>query len=160
MASTNTWAAVILAAGLGKRMKSKRPKALQPLAGRPMIRYVLEAARAAQPKRGSMRCIAVVGHGAAAVKAALGSDVEYARQAEQLGTGHALAQAETLAKDADHLLVLNADIPLISAATIADLIARHVQEESDLTFLTAHVDDARGLGRVQRDRRGRATGVV
>jgi len=160
MASTNTWAAVILAAGLGKRMKSKRPKALQPLAGRPMVRYVLEAARSARPRRGSLRCIAVVGHGAAAVRAALGDDVEYARQAEQLGTGHALAQAEPLAKDAGHLLVLNADIPLISAATVANLMLQHAEEESDLTFLTAHVDDARGLGRVRRDRRGRVTGVV
>ncbi len=160
MASKNSWTAVILAAGLGKRMRSKRPKALHPLAGRPMLRHVLEAASSARPRRGSLRFIAVVGHGAAAVKAALGSDVDYARQVEQLGTGHALAQAEPLARDAGHILVLNADIPLISAATIADLMARHVEEESDLTFLTAHVDDPHGLGRVLRNRRSRVTGVV
>ncbi len=160
MPSKDTRTAVILAAGLGKRMRSKTPKALQPLVGKPMVRYVLDAALSALPKRGPKRCVVVVGHGAAQVKAALGDAVEYAHQAKQLGTGHALAQAKSLAKDASHILVLNADIPLISSDTIAGLIARHVSEEPALTFLTANVEDARGLGRVQRDKKGRVTGVI
>ncbi len=131
-----------------------------------MVGHVLEAAAQSLSARrgdrgsGRTRCIAVVGHGADQVKAALGDDLRYAHQAEQLGTGRAVAEAEPLAREARHVLVLNADIPLILSATISDLMARHMKKRADLTFLTAHVDDARGLGRVQRDSRGQVTGVV
>lgn len=153
----SNWVTVILAAGLGKRMKSKLPKALHPLAGKPMVRYVLEAARAAAGDES--RCVVVVGHGADQVKAALGDGVDYAHQAEQLGTGHAVAQAQTLASAAENVLVLNGDIPLITPSTISNLMQRHVEEQADLTFLTAQPLDPRGLGRVIREE-GRVTRIV
>ena len=155
------WTVVVLAAGLGKRMRSRKPKALHPIAGRPMLLHVLAAVREAFAKSArTAHYVAVVGHGAEQVKAVLGDDVRCVHQAEQLGTGHALAQAELAAKGATHMLVLNADIPLVSEDTIADLLARHLEANADLTFLTAEVEEARGQGRIQRDAGGRVTGNV
>jgi bifunctional UDP-N-acetylglucosamine pyrophosphorylase/glucosamine-1-phosphate N-acetyltransferase len=151
---------VILAAGLGKRMRSRTPKALHPVAGRPMALHVLAAVRDAFAAEAQPRYIAVVGHFADKVKAALGGEVQFAHQAEQLGTGHALAQAEPLTEGTEHVLVLNADIPLISAGTIAALTAAHIERRADLTFLTARVDRASGQGRVRRDAEGRVVGIV
>jgi len=155
------WTAIILAAGLGKRMRSKKPKALHPIAGRPMLLHVLATVRAAFDADGrDRRYVVVVGHGADQVAAVLDDDVQCVQQAEQLGTGHAVAQSERAAKGSAHVLVLNADAPLVSPETIAGLIARHLEEKADLTFLTAVVDEARGQGRVQRDAAGRVTGIV
>ncbi|MDZ4278975.1 MAG: NTP transferase domain-containing protein, partial [Dehalococcoidia bacterium] len=106
----DSWTAVILAAGQGKRMRSTLPKVLHPLAGRPVVRYVVDAAREA----GFSRCVVVVGPDGDGMREALGSGVAYAVQPEPLGTGHALAQAQDAAGDADHLLVLNGDVPLIT----------------------------------------------
>ncbi|MDI6858066.1 MAG: bifunctional UDP-N-acetylglucosamine diphosphorylase/glucosamine-1-phosphate N-acetyltransferase GlmU [Dehalococcoidia bacterium] len=154
----SNWVTVILAAGLGKRMKSKVPKALHSIAGKPMVRYVLEAARTAAGD--DAHCVVVVGHGADQVKAALGDGIDYAHQAEQLGTGHALAQAQPLASAAENVLVLNGDIPLITPSTISNLMRRHVEEQADLTFLTARPLDPSGLGRVVRDDEGHVTRIV
>ena len=155
------WTAIILAAGLGKRMRSKKPKALHPIAGRPMLLHVLAAVREAFASAArDASYVAVVGHGAGQVKAVLDGNVRPVDQAEQLGTGHAVAQAEPAAKDSAHLLVLNADVPLVSAETIAGLITRHLKANADLTFLTAVIDDPRGQGRVQRDAGGCVTGIV
>mgnify|MGYP005837342835 CR=1 FL=1 len=154
----NDWKIIILAAGLGKRMKSKLPKALHPLAGKPMTRYVLEAARAAAGD--DTRCVVVIGHGAEQVKAALGDGVDYAHQAEQLGTGHAVAQAQPLASSAENVLVLNGDIPLISPSTVSSLMRRHLEQGADVTFLTARPEETRGLGHVRRDAEGRVTAIV
>ncbi|MGD0765721.1 MAG: bifunctional UDP-N-acetylglucosamine diphosphorylase/glucosamine-1-phosphate N-acetyltransferase GlmU [Dehalococcoidia bacterium] len=160
MTSRYSWSVVILAAGLGKRMRSRQPKALHAVAGRPMALHVLAAARDAFATDEQPRFIAVVGHFADKVKTALGDGLLFAHQAEQLGTGHALAQAEPLAEGAEHVLVLNADIPLITAKAIAALTAAHLEHGADLTFLTARVDEAKGQGRVRRDAEGRVTGVV
>ena len=155
------WTAIVLAAGLGKRMRSRKPKALHPIAGQPMVLHVLTTVRAAFDFAGrNARCVVVVGHGAAQVKAVLDDSVQPVEQTEQLGTGHAVAQAIFVAKDAAHVLVINADVPLIWASTIADLATRHLEENADLTFLTALVDDPRGQGRVQHDALGRVTGVI
>jgi bifunctional UDP-N-acetylglucosamine pyrophosphorylase/glucosamine-1-phosphate N-acetyltransferase len=155
------WTAIVLAAGLGKRMCSRKPKALHPIAGRPMLLHVLIAARGAFESAGrDARYVAVVGHGAEQVKAVLDDSVRCVEQAEQLGTGHAVAQAQSIASGSGHVLVLNADVPLISPDTVAGLMARHLEASADLTFLTAVVDDARGQGRVRRDATGRVTGIV
>jgi bifunctional UDP-N-acetylglucosamine pyrophosphorylase/glucosamine-1-phosphate N-acetyltransferase len=155
------WTAIVLAAGLGKRMRSRKPKALHSIAGRPMLLHVLSAVRAAfDPAEGGTRYVVVVGHGAEQVKTILDDSVLSVEQTEQLGTGHAVAQAMPAAKDSAHVLVINADIPLIAPSTIAALVTRHLQEKADLTFLTALAGDPRGQGRVQRDASGRVTGIV
>ena len=150
------WAAVILAAGQGKRMRSSRPKVLHTLAGRPMVRHVVDALRDA----GFERPIVVVGQGSAQVREALGEGLLYAEQRRRLGTGHALRQAESLAGAAAHVLVLNGDVPLVSSETIAALAARHRESGADLSLLTARVEDSRGLGCLERDRGGRPVRII
>ena len=137
-------------------MRSSLPKVLHPLAGRPMVRYVVDAAREA----GFHRLVVVVAPDADAVRAALGDDIDYVVQAEPLGTGHALAQAEQAAGEAGQLLVLNGDVPLITAETLTWLARSHEEQAADLTFLTARVDEVGEYGRVQRDGDGRVTAVV
>ncbi|MGE5553013.1 MAG: bifunctional UDP-N-acetylglucosamine diphosphorylase/glucosamine-1-phosphate N-acetyltransferase GlmU [Betaproteobacteria bacterium] len=139
---------IILAAGLGTRMKSCRPKVLHRVAGQPMLRYVLEAAA----KLGVERPIVVVGHGAEQVEEAIGSGVEYVRQEEQLGTGHAVLQArERLAKLEGDLLVLYGDTPLLKAATLSEFVRFHQQEKADASVLTAILPDPTGYGRIVRE---------
>jgi bifunctional UDP-N-acetylglucosamine pyrophosphorylase/glucosamine-1-phosphate N-acetyltransferase len=128
-------------------MRSSRPKVLHTLAGRPMVRHVIDALRGA----GFDRPIVVVGQGSAQVREALGDGFLYAEQRRRLGTGHALRQAEPLAGAAAHVLVLNGDVPLVSSETIAALATRHRESGADLTLLTARVEDSRGLGCVERD---------
>ena len=146
-ARVQDWAAVVLAAGQGKRMHSSQPKVLHTLAGRPMVRHVIDALRGA----GFERPVVVVGQGGAEVRRALGDGFLYAEQRRRLGTGHALRQAEGLAGDAADVLVLNGDIPLVSAETVSTLVAHHKETGADLTLLTANVEDSRGLGRLQRN---------
>jgi len=153
----DTWTAVVLAAGQGTRMRSNLPKVLHPLAGRPMVRYVVDAARAA----GVARCIVVVGPDAAdGVREAVGSSAEFAVQDEPLGTGHALAAARDAVGDAEHVLVLNGDVPLITEETLRMLAERHLAGGDDLTLLTAQVDSAGAYGCVQRDADGNVTDIV
>ena len=113
---------MVLAAGKGTRMRSDLPKVLHRAGGRPLLDWVLDAARAA----GCPRLLVVVGHGAERVREEVdGRGVEWVLQAEQRGTGHALAQAEAyLAGQPATLLVLSGDVPLVSAGTLADLAAR------------------------------------
>lgn len=154
--SFDSWAAVILAAGQGKRMRSTVPKVLHPLAGRPVVRYVVDAAREA----GFPRCVVVVGQEADELRSALGEDVVYTVQAEPLGTGHAVAQAREAVGNAEHVLVLNGDVPLITADTLRRLAQAHEEQGADLTFLTAQLEAGSEYGLVQRDGAGRVTGVV
>ncbi len=146
---------VILAAGQGKRMKSELPKVLQPLAGRPLLAHVVATARALGPE-----AIHVVhGHGADQVRAAItGSDIRWALQAEQKGTGHAVAQAMPGVPDGHDVLVLYGDVPLIRAATLRDLVAR--TGTKSLALLTARLPDPSGYGRVVRDAAGSVTRIV
>ena len=103
--------AVVLAAGQGTRMRSALPKVVHPLAGRPMIRYALEAAHRAT----SQDPVAVIGYGADAVRLAAGEGVRFVIQQEQLGTGHALMQVEPVLRgQSDLVLVVNADLPLMT----------------------------------------------
>ncbi|MBM2827133.1 MAG: glmU [Dehalococcoidia bacterium] len=107
----DSWAAVILAAGQGVRMRSSTPKVLHPLAGRPMVQHVLDAAEAA----GLPRRVVVVGYKADDVQAVIGPAVEYVLQKERLGTAHALLQCRGLLNDTvQNILVVNGDVPLLS----------------------------------------------
>ena len=110
---------IILAAGQGKRMRSKLPKILHPLAGRPLLAHVLDTARALAPRK----IVVVHGNGAEQVRAAFAdAQVEWALQAEQLGTGHAVQQAlPSISPDAE-VLVLYADVPLVRPATLKRLL--------------------------------------
>jgi len=146
---------VILAAGQGTRMRSDLPKVLQPLAGRSLLAHVLTTARTLGP-----RAIHVVyGHGGERVPAALAAaDVAWVCQAEQLGTGHAVVQALPGVPDDDAVLVLYGDVPLIAAATLADLVAQLAS--ADLALLTAELADPTGYGRIVRAGDGRVLRIV
>jgi bifunctional UDP-N-acetylglucosamine pyrophosphorylase/glucosamine-1-phosphate N-acetyltransferase len=145
---------VILAAGEGKRMKSALPKVLQPIAGRPMLAHVIDIARAL----GADGIHVVYGHGGTQVRAAFADqpDLAWAEQAEQLGTGHAVQQAMPNIPDAARVLVLFADVPLITTDTLRELLAT----DATLAVLVAELDDPYGYGRVLRDARGRVVAIV
>ncbi|QIK38859.1 UDP-N-acetylglucosamine diphosphorylase/glucosamine-1-phosphate N-acetyltransferase [Caldichromatium japonicum] len=146
---------VILAAGLGKRMRSCLPKVLHPLAGRPLLAHVLETARALNP----LRLIIVYGHGGEQVRAAFPDpDCLWVEQAEQRGTGNAVMQALPVLHGLDQVVVLYGDVPLIQAETLKALLA--LAEETPLALLTAELVDPAGYGRVVRDQQGRVLRVV
>jgi bifunctional UDP-N-acetylglucosamine pyrophosphorylase/glucosamine-1-phosphate N-acetyltransferase len=148
---------VILAAGKGKRMKSKLPKVLHPVCGVPMVQYVLDAAREVS----STKPLVVVGYKGEEVAGALGDQAEYVWQTEQLGTGHAVKIAcSGLEAFTGDLLVLYGDTPLVTAATLQQLITRHKQEGAAVTLLSTEVEDPGGYGRILRDRDQRVTGIV
>jgi bifunctional UDP-N-acetylglucosamine pyrophosphorylase / glucosamine-1-phosphate N-acetyltransferase len=151
--------AVILAAGPGKRMKSKRAKVLHRLAGRPMILYSVETAR----RLPSDRILVVVGHQAEWLKEVLeGRPVEIVHQDRPLGTGHAVLQVKTALSDyKGPVLILNADVPLITVDTLRSLVKLHRDQEADVTLLTATLSDAEGYGRILREPDARKiTGIV
>ena len=145
---------VVLAAGLGKRMRSQLPKVLHPLAGRPLLAHVLDTARALSPRK----IVVVHGHGAQAVRDAFAAaDVEWILQAEQLGTAHAVMQAMPhVGADAD-VIVLYGDVPLVRAATLKRLLE---SARDGLAVLTADLDDPLAYGRVIRDASGRVKRIV
>ena len=138
---------VILAAGMGKRMRSRLPKVLQPLAGKPMLAHVLEKARLLGKNN---RIIVVVGHGAEAVKNyfSQAEDITFALQSEQLGTGHALLQALPYCEKGEPTLVLLGDVPLIRSETLTKL----VQAAGDgVGLLTVRLSNPKGYGRIVRE---------
>lgn len=151
-------AALVLAAGKSTRMKSKTPKGLHELLGKPLLRWAVEAAQEA----GASRMVLVVGHQAEEVKAAMGAELEYVLQTEQKGTGHAVLMAEGLLADWDGpLLILPGDAPLLSAPLLEALIAHHTHSGAAATLLTARLDDAGSYGRVVRDlETGRVLAIV
>lgn len=150
-------AAVILAAGHGKRMHSELLKVLHPVAGRPMVEHVVRAVRGA----GIDRIIVVVGHQAERVQAHFGDTVEYVEQQEQLGTGHAALQAQkALAGFTGDVLVLYGDNALLTDETVRDLLAEHRRAGADATVLTAVMPDPGSLGRIVRDADGRYVRTV
>ncbi|WP_104203112.1 bifunctional UDP-N-acetylglucosamine diphosphorylase/glucosamine-1-phosphate N-acetyltransferase GlmU [Billgrantia saliphila] len=145
---------VILAAGQGTRMRSTLPKVLHRLAGKPMVRHVLDTARQLEADRLHV----VVGHGAERVREALDdTPVRFALQAEQKGTGHAVAQALEGLGDGK-VLVLYGDVPLIRRDTLATLLAQ--VDESRMGLLTVMLDDPTGYGRIVRDAAGEAVAIV
>jgi len=146
---------VVLAAGQGKRMHSDLPKVLQPLAGKPLLAHVLDAARALSPAAIHV----VYGHGADRVREAFPDpDLEWCLQAEQLGTGHAVAQALPNIPDGHIVLVLCGDVPLVRADTLEKVAA--AGGDAALALLTAELADPTGYGRVVRDADGRVVCIV
>lgn len=158
-------AIIILAAGKGTRMKSDLPKVLHLLNEKPLIQYVLDTACKVHPQK----IVLVVGHGADLVKQAVGHDVSYVYQIEQLGTGHAVQQAEPvfqdyhgniLAKQALPLLILYGDMPLITAQTLRKMIEIQYHNPSPLTILTVKLASPRGFGRILRDETGAIKAII
>lgn len=149
--------AVILAAGQGTRMKSKLYKVLHPVCGKAMVDHVLTQLE----RVGIDQIVTVVGHGADQVKQLLGDRTTYALQAEQLGTGHAVMQAEDVLGQKDGItLVTCGDTPLFTAETFKQLFAYHEQQGAAATVLTAHTDQPFGYGRIIRDAAGTVAKIV
>jgi bifunctional UDP-N-acetylglucosamine pyrophosphorylase / glucosamine-1-phosphate N-acetyltransferase len=146
---------VILAAGQGKRMKSDLPKVLQPLAGRPLLKHVIDTARQLEPSSIHV----VYGHGGDRVRETLKDEkVSWVLQAEQLGTGHAVIQAAKHLNDDDITLVLYGDVPLTRAATLDELLS--LAGAKAMSLLTVMLDDPTGYGRVIRDARGQVQKII
>lgn len=145
---------VILAAGKGSRMRSQTPKVLHTLAGKPMVQHVLDTASGLQPDRTHV----VIGHGAEQLRAALVDNaVQFAVQAEQKGTGHAVAQSlEQLGNG--KVLILYADVPLLQRDSLSALLA-HVDEQH-MGLLTVTLEDPTGYGRIVRNDAGDAVAIV
>ena len=153
----SAWRAVILAAGAGTRMRSATPKVLHPLCGVPLIHHVLSALRDA----GLERPIVVVAPDADDLRGTLSANVDFAVQESPLGTGHALASArEKLGGDLAHILVINADCPLVPPEAIQRLMACHEDSNADLTLMIANSLDQEGFGRIVRDSSGTLTAIV
>ena len=145
---------VILAAGQGTRMRSAIPKVLHPVAGRSMLGHVIETARALNPTAIHV----VIGHGAELVRQRLAADdLNFVVQAEQLGTGHAVAQALP-AITAKRVLILYGDVPLIETATLERLLDKVTPEQ--LALLTVELPDPTGYGRIVRDEHGAVQAIV
>jgi len=146
---------IILAAGQGTRMNSARPKVLHPLGGRPLLAHVLDTARSLHP----MDIHVVIGHGAGQVRAALPDlEIDWILQAQQLGTGHAVAQAMPAVPDENTVLVMYGDVPLIRKATLEPLY--QLAEQGMAALLTAELDDPGGYGRILHHADGSICGIV
>lgn len=147
---TNIYA-IVLAAGQGTRMKSELYKVLHPVCGKPMVGHVIDNIQ----NLGAHRIVTIVGHGAEKVEETLGSASEYALQTEQLGTAHAVQQAEALLGDVEGTtIVVCGDTPLIRSTTMEKLIEHHQQIDAKATILTAFADDPTGYGRIIRGEQG------
>jgi bifunctional UDP-N-acetylglucosamine pyrophosphorylase/glucosamine-1-phosphate N-acetyltransferase len=145
---------VILAAGQGTRMRSALPKVLHPVAGKPMLAHVIDTARGLGPSRIHV----VIGHGADLVRERLqADDLNFVIQEQQLGTGHAVAQAAPFLS-ADSVLILYGDVPLIEQPTLERLMAQATPEQ--LVLLTVELEDPTGYGRIIRDSAGEVQAIV
>lgn len=146
---------IILAAGQGSRMKSNLPKVLHQVAGKPMLHHVMDTARTL----GAEGIHGVIGHGADRVKAVTpAADVTWALQDQQLGTGHAVAQAMPAVPDGAVVLVLYGDVPLINPETLVALVSR--VDENSLGLLTVDLATPDGYGRILRNEQGKVTAIV
>lgn len=167
--SASSASAIILAAGMGKRMRSDLPKVLHPIGGRAMVCAVIDACREA----GCGRVVLVVGYKQELVREAIAREygdalqhgIEFAVQSEQLGTGHAVRCAEGLfTKEAatfgQDVFVLAGDGPLIRASTLRGLLELHRRAKASATLATSVIDDPTGYGRIVRDGTGRLVAIV
>lgn len=149
--------AVVLAAGKGTRMKSSLYKVLHPVCGKPMVDHVVSN----MEKLGATEIVSVVGHGAEMVKDTLGERSTYVVQEEQLGTAHAVQQAEAVLDGREGTtIVICGDTPLITPETIQQLMTTHHEAGAKATILTAIVDDPTGYGRILRGADELVTGIV
>jgi bifunctional UDP-N-acetylglucosamine pyrophosphorylase/glucosamine-1-phosphate N-acetyltransferase/UDP-N-acetylglucosamine pyrophosphorylase len=151
--------AIILAAGKGKRMASHLPKVLMPVCGRPMIRYVIDAVRAARIRK----IVVVVGFRADLVRAELGdeADLSFAEQTEQLGTGHAVMMCrETLHRQSGPVVILAGDSPMVQVSSLLALLDEFEQRQPACLLGTANKSDPAGMGRILRDSAGEFRAIV
>jgi bifunctional UDP-N-acetylglucosamine pyrophosphorylase/glucosamine-1-phosphate N-acetyltransferase len=148
---------VLLAAGKGTRMRSKLPKLLHPLGGKPMILHALAAAAAVS----GQPAVVVIGHGAEQMRALLNDQVEFALQAEQKGTGHALQQAQSaLEGKTDLVIVSNADLPLLTGESLKLLLDAQQKNSGAFSMLVLKNKEARGFGRVKRGANNEVLAIV
>lgn len=148
---------IVLAAGQGKRMKSKTYKVLHQVCGKPMVGHVVEALEHTELDQ----IYVVIGHGAEAVRAYLGERVTYVMQHEQLGTGHAVLQASPhLGEKSGSTVIVCGDTPLIQSHTIQEMIDRHEQMNAAATIMTAVIDDPTGYGRIITGADGQVIRIV
>ena len=153
----NNLVAIILAAGKGTRMRSKYPKVLHKVGGKPMLQHVIDAATVA----GADKKVIIVGHEAEMVEAMVGEQGTIALQAEQLGTGHAVMQtAEALKGFTGNALILCGDTPLLDGEELKKFCEAHQASGATATVLTAIMDDPFGYGRIIRDADGNVQGIV
>ena len=149
--------AIILAAGQGTRMKSKLYKVLHPVCGKPMVEHVIDHVSKLTMKT----IVTIIGHGAEKVKQYLGGKCEYALQEEQLGTAHAVLQAEALlGNEEGTTLVICGDTPLITPETMKALMEHHMNTNAKATILTAYSEDPTGYGRIIRNNNGFVEKIV
>ncbi|MEE9495880.1 MAG: NTP transferase domain-containing protein [Desulfobacterales bacterium] len=152
-------AVVILAAGLGTRMKSNKAKVLHEVCGRPMVSYVVETAR----KVAGNDVILVVGNQADKVRATVSElgAFRYAHQEEQLGTGHAVLRAlPHIPEHCEEVVIIYGDVPLIKADTVMHLVKSHTDEKRDVSVLAVALDDPTGYGRILLDENSRVRAIV
>ena len=149
--------ALVLAAGQGVRMRSDQAKVLHPILGHSMLWYAVQAARQASEERP----LVVIGRDAEQVRKALGDEAEFVLQEEQLGTAHAVLQAEDLLRgEADLLLVTLGDMPLLSAETLRAIVKAQQSNSGPISMLTVELPDAHGFGRIVRDEQGHIQAIV
>ena len=155
----NNTAVIILAAGLGTRMKSDKAKVLHTVCDKPMIAHVLETAK--NIAVGDI--IVVVGHQAEQVTAACpdNGNVKFVLQKEQLGTGHAvLCALPSLSRSVEQVLILSGDVPLLRASTASELLEDHLQQKRALSLLAVETDNPSGYGRLKIDKRRKLAKIV
>jgi UDP-N-acetylglucosamine diphosphorylase/glucosamine-1-phosphate N-acetyltransferase len=155
----STLGVVILAAGLGTRMKSDKAKVLHEICGRPMIQYVVQTAAAVA----GTHVVVVVGHQAESVQQAVGTvaQTHYALQKEQLGTGHAvLCAMPMIPAEVQQVVILCGDVPLIRKTTIEQLVSDHTARHRDLSLLTVTLEDPKGYGRIVMNAEGQLKAIV
>src|SRR5579862_316196 len=156
-ATIRSFAAIILAAGQGKRMNSDLPKVMHPVCGKTMLDWVAQAARTA----GASKVVVIVGHGRDQVIKSLPPGVDYAIQDEQKGTGHAAKCAETLLRDfKGPIVVLSGDVPLLRADTVRALVTKQAETNAAAVVLTAKISGEHAYGRVMRDDKGMVKGII
>jgi bifunctional UDP-N-acetylglucosamine pyrophosphorylase/glucosamine-1-phosphate N-acetyltransferase len=157
MEDTMDIAAVILAAGQGTRMKSSLSKVLHPLLGQPMVWYAIQAAQQVTGGRPTV----VGGYGADEVRRVVGDQAEFVLQEPQLGTGHAVMQADSaLRGKSDLVLVTYADMPLLKVETLQCLVQAQQTHAGPITMLTVLAEDPRGFGRLVRNEQGQVMEIV
>ena len=154
MSNTSRFAIVILAAGKGTRLKSRRPKVLHEIGGKPLLAHVVAAAAKVVP---ADHIFAIIGHEAEAVRAALKSTgIGFVLQREQRGTGHAIQCARAAIAGYENILVRSGEVPLIRPETLEQLWQFHQAEDAAMTILTAVQEDPSGYGRILRRAPGSA----
>lgn len=151
-------AVIILAAGKGVRMNSELPKVLHPILKKPMLRYVLDAARAMEPER----IVLVLGHDSELVKDSVSDyPLETVIQEPQLGTGHAVSCCEDVFRDfSGDILILSGDVPATGVSALGEFADSHVKNRADVSFISTLVEDPSGYGRVLRNAEGEVLRIV